>query len=485
MLQCFVIMEKIHQKSREFAQDNIYRLLIRYALPATVGTAAFTLYNIIDRIFIGQALGPLALSGLTITFPLFMLCIGIGMLVGIGGATLISLRLGEGCYEEAENILGNIVAMFIIGGVLMGAAGIIFLRPILTFFSATGTTIGYASEYMGLLLWFLPADFLAMGTNNSLRAEGNPRISMYTLIAGALLNILLDYLFIFPLQMGITGAALATGLSKTFSAVWIICHFRAGRHRALTLHLRNLKLKWMLIRPMLLIGLSPFTIQVMASLVVATINRQLLHHSGELAVGAMGAIFSIMTLLNMPVWGLVQGSQPVIGFNYGAINMIRVSQALHASLLFATSIGLIGVVICQTIPELLISMFGGSDEEFVAIGSHGLRLFLCMLPLHNFNMIGIQFFQATGRPAYSITLNLIKNLGCLMPALFILPAIAGLNGVWLASPCSELAASLIIGSFLVRESLRLRAVDVHELPQPHDTTHCSPDSDISGGQLNR
>ncbi len=449
-------MEKIHQKSREFGEENIYRLLLRYSIPATVGFAAFTLYNIIDRIFIGHALGPLALSGLTVTFPLFMICVAIGVLVGIGGGTLISLRLGEGRYQEAENIFGNVVALFVIGGVVMGALGLIFLKPMLIFFGATEATLPFAAEYMGLLLWFLPADFLAMGTNNSLRAEGNPRISMYTLIAGALLNIVLDYIFIFPLGMGIFGAALATGISKVVSATWIMLHFRMGRHRSLTLHARNLRLKWTLIRPMVVIGLSPFIIQLVASTVVIALNRQLLRYSGEVAVGAMGAMFSIMTLLNMPVWGLVQGSQPVIGFNYGALNSARVHKALCACLLFAVLIGTAGVIVCQAMPRFLIGLFGKNDPEFLQIGTHGIRLFLCMLPLANFNIIGIQFFQATGRPKYSITLNVIKNLGCLLPALFLLPRVLGLDGVWLAYPFCDLGASFFVGFALLRESRRLK-----------------------------
>jgi len=449
-------MEKIKERSREFAQENIYRLFIRYSIPATVGVAAFTLYNIVDRIFIGHAMGPLALSGLTVTFPLFMICIAIGVLVGVGGGTLISLRLGERRFEEAENILGNVVALFTIGGVVMGALGLIFLDPLLQFFGATEITLPYARSYMGLLLWFIPADFLAMGTNNSLRAEGNPRISMYILIAGAILNITLDYLFIFPLQMGIYGAALATGISKTVSAFWIILHFRIGRHRSLTLHIKNLRLKWHLIRPLVTIGLSPFIMQLVASLIVVLLNKQLLHYSGELAVGAMGAMFSIMMMLNMPVWGLIQGVQPIIGFNYGAGNFRRVHQALNASLIYAGVIGVAGLIICQSAPRFLISLFGKNNPEFIDLGSHGLRLFLCVLPLTNLNMVGVQFFQATGRPKHSILLNLFKNGCCLIPALLLLPLFWGLNGVWLACPICDIIAFIVIVTTLMHESRRLK-----------------------------
>jgi Na+-driven multidrug efflux pump len=295
-----------------------------------------------------------------------------------------------------------------------------------------------------------------MGTNNCLRAEGNPRISMYTLIVGAILNIALDYIFIFPLDMGIFGAALATGISKVVSATWIILHFRVGRHRALTLHLKNLHLRWHLIKPMVTIGLSPFVIQLVASTVVVALNRQLLRYSGEVAIGAMGAMFSIMTLLNMPVWGLIQGSQPIIGFNYGAKNYGRVRQALWACLLYSGVIGVAGLIICQIAPRFLIGIFGKDDPQFLEIGATGMRLFLCMLPLSNLNMTGIQFFQATGRPKYSIILNIIKNIFCLMPALFFLPRFMGLNGVWLAYPCCDLGAFLFVGTALFRENRRLK-----------------------------
>jgi len=462
-------MEKIHQKSREFAQANIYRLLIRYSIPATIGVAAFTLYNIVDRIFIGHAMGALALSGLTVTFPLFMICIAIGVLVGVGGGTLISLRLGEHRYQEAENILGNVVALFTLGGIVMGALGLIFLEPLLLFFGATESTLPYASAYLGTLLWFIPADFLAMGTNNSLRAEGNPHISMYTLIVGALLNIVLDYLFIFPMGMGIYGAALATGISKVVSATWIILHFRISSHRSLTLHLRNLRLKWTLVRPLITIGLSPFIIQLVGSLVIVLLNKQLLRYSGEIAVGAMGAMFSIMMLLTMPLWGLIQGVQPIIGFNYGARNFQRVRQALNASLIYAGVIGVAGVIICQSAPRFLIGLFGKGNQEFIELGSHGMRLFLCMLPLSNLNVIGIQFFQATGRPRSSILLNLFKNGCCLVPALLLLPRLLGLDGVWLACPLCDLAAFIVIAAALVRENRRLRRADAPAvLPQPFE-----------------
>jgi len=449
-------MEKIHQRSREFAQENIYRLLIRYSIPATVGVAAFTLYNIIDRIFIGHAMGPLALSGLTVTFPIFMICIAIGVLVGVGGGTLISLRLGEHRFEEAENILGNVVALFSIGGIVMGALGLIFLKPLLLFFGATETTLPYACSYLGVLLWFIPADFLAMGTNNILRAEGNPRISMYTLIVGAILNIVLDYIFIFPMNMGIFGAALATGISKVVSAIWIMLHFRIGKYRSLTLHIRNLRLKWNLVQPLVTIGLSPFIIQLVASTVVVALNRQLIRYSGEVAVGAMGAMFSIMMMLNMPVWGMIQGAQPIIGFNYGARNFQRVHKALCACLIYAGLIGVVGLIICQSVPSFLIGLFGKNNPEFSEIGVHGIRLFLCMLPLTNLNMVGIQFFQATGRPKHSILLNLFKNVCCLLPALFVMPYFFGLNGVWLACPLCDLLAFIVVAIALIYEHHRLK-----------------------------
>ncbi|MFA7174326.1 MAG: MATE family efflux transporter [Kiritimatiellia bacterium] len=459
-------MDKIHQRSREFAQENIYRLLIRYSIPATVGSAAFTLYNIIDRIFIGHAMGPLALSGLTVTFPLFMTCIAIGVLVGVGGGTLISLRLGERRYQEAENILGNVVALFMLGGIIMGALGLIFLKPLLLFFGATETTLPFASAYLGTLLWFVPVDFLAMGTNNCLRAEGNPRISMYTLIVGAILNIALDYLFIFPMQMGIFGAALATGISKVVSATWIMLHFRVGKYRALTLHIRNLRLKWTLVRPLMTIGLSPFIMQLVGSLIVLLLNKQLLRYSGEVAVGAMGAIFSISMMLNMPVWGLIQGAQPIIGFNYGARNFRRVRQALKASLLYAGVIGIAGLIICQSAPYFLSGLFGKGNSEFIELGGRGMRLFLCMLPLTNLDMVGIQFFQATGRPRSSILLNLFKNGLCLIPTLLLLPRVLGLDGVWLASPLCDLAAFLLIGPVLIREVRRLKRFQSVAIPLP-------------------
>ena len=444
-------MKKIYQRSEEFGNESIYRLLIRYSIPAAIGVFAFIGYNIVDRVFVGRQVGALALSGLSITFPVLIAFAAIGALVGVGGGTLISLRLGERKHKEAENILGNIISMFTIGGVVVGAFGLIFLKPILLSFGATETTLPYASSYLGLLLWFLPADFIAMGANGSLRAEGNPRISMYILLIGAVINIVLDYIFIFPLDMGVAGAALATVISKVVSSIWVLLHFRRGRSRALTLYFRNLRLRWNLIRPIMTIGFSPFSIQIFASIVLVALNHQLLHYSGEVAVGVMGAIFSIMLLLNIPVWGMIQGSQPILGYNYGAKNYKRVNQVLYVSLLCSVGIGLVGVFICLVAPAFLIRLFCDNDPSFVEIGSHGIRLFLCRIPINNFNMTGIQFFQAIGCPKQSVFLSFIKNIVCLLPTLFLLPLLLGLDGVWLAYPCCDLIALIFISTALYRQ----------------------------------
>lgn len=453
---------RLKEKTTELSGTHIPVLLLKYSIPAAIGNTVFTLYNIVDRIFIGQAIGTDAIAGIGVTFPIFMVCIAIGMLIGIGGGTLASLRLGEQKPEEAENILGNVVCLFIICGTVLGTIGMIFLRPLLEFFGADSNIMPYSFSYMSILLWFIPFDFIAMGTNNMLRAEGNPKISMYNLMIGAGANVVLDYIFIFPMKMGVEGAALATGLAKGISTAWIIYHFTLGKHRALTLQLKYFRLKAKLIIPLIKIGISPFSLQFINCIIVALLNRRLIEYGGSTAVGAMAVIFSIQMLIMMPTIGVIQGAQPIYGYNYGARQFDRVKYTLFCAIIIAIVPSLLSLALIQMFPGILIGLFNSSDHNLMQVGSHGIRIFMMLIPMAVFQVVGAHFFQATGRPQYSIFLNAFRQIICFIPLLYILPEFLGINGIWATAPAADVIAAIVTGVFLMFEIPRLKPIPIKE-----------------------
>jgi len=452
-----VTVSRLHSKTRELGGESVPRLLIRYSIPTTLGFAAFSIYNIIDRAFIGKFAGSDALAGISITFPLFMVCIAIGMLIGIGGGTLTSLRLGEGRYDQAERILGTVLASFVVSGLVLTALGQIFLDPLLRLFGAGPAIIPFSRAYMRILMSVITVDFIAMGTNGMIRAEGNPAISMAILGTGAVLNVGLDYLFVVRWGWGVEGAALATALAKTVSAVLIFRHFIFGRTRVLTLRLRNLTIDPALARAMLYIGASPFTLQFVYSVFVVLTNRFLLRYGGDTAIGAMGIIHSLLIFLMMPIIGLNQGSQPIIGFNYGAENFDRVLAALKACLSYAGFIGLAGLALVEFFPLDLASIFT-PDPVLRATAARGMRLMLAMIPLGMFQVVIANYFQATGRPLVSISLNLLRMIIFYLPLLYLLSALRGLDGVWMTTPGADILTFSVAAAILFREFARVRAL---------------------------
>jgi putative MATE family efflux protein len=447
--------QQIEEKSREFGEAGIYGLLFRYSLPATIGSAAFTLYNVVDRLFIARSGGSDAIAGITVTFPIFLICISVGMLIGIGGGAIASIRLGEGNHAEAERVLGNVVGLFVICGLLLSGTAQIFLEPLLRFFGASENTLPYAGPYMRILMWIVAADFLAMGMNNLLRAEGSPQVSMRIMVSGALLNVFLDWLFIFKLGMGVRGAALATGIAKLFSASWILLHFTVGRHRVLSLHWRYLLPRWRTTLSILHIGVSPFLMMVVRSTVIAFLNKRLLVYGGDLAVGAMGVVFSLQMLFIMPAMGLQQGAQPIFGFNYGAGNHDRLRQALRGALLYALGMGMLGVALAEIFPTQLVRIFGRSNVELCALAAHALRFVLATLPLGGLVLISTSYFQGTRRPHLSIFLNLFREGVAMMVFLSWFPRLLGLDGIWLVVPAAEILTGAMAAALLIREFRRL------------------------------
>ena len=450
------------QTTEELGHDSIFKLLLKFSIPAAISNFMFTTYNVVDRIFISTALGTQSYASDGIPFYLFMICIAVGLMFGIGGGTLVSLRLGENDQPAAERILGNVIMIFLIGGVLTTALGFLFLKPLLYWFGADEATYPYAAAYMNVLLWFMAPDFLSLGVSNLIRAEGSPKFSMWNIAAGCLANIVLDYLFIFVLDWGIAGAAWATGISKLLSTLLMFWHFTLSPFRLLTLRLRNLRIDWPLVKAMAAIGLSPLILQSIISVIKAQINQSLRAHGGTQAVAAMTIVSTVIMLMMIPTFGVIMGYQPIVGFNYGDRQFRRVGATLKGA--FLLSIASTSVLY---LPEMiftapLVALFSKDDPAVVQLATHGLRLFVLLLPLWPIFGIGSNFFQATGRPRNTIWLTLFRNVFCFISLVLILPHFLGLNGSWLTAPIADASAGAVTLWLLYREFGKLRQLEIRE-----------------------
>ncbi len=445
-------------RSKQLGEGKILPLLIKFSVPAIVGMMVNALYNVVDRIFVGQGVGYLAIAGITVAFPFFFVMMAFGMLVGLGGAALISIRLGEGNKEEADTILANGTAMLVVISVVLTVVGLIFMDPLLRLFGASEGILPYAKDYMGIIIWGSMFQYLSFGLNNYIRAEGNPKIAMLTMLIGAVLNIGLDPLFIFVFNMGIRGAALATILSQAVAASWVLYYFIRGKS-LLKFPVHRFRLDPRIITKIAAIGSAPFMMQIAASVLVIIFNNSLLFYGGDMAISAMGIINSISMLILMPIFGLNQGAQPIIGYNYGAHQYERVKETLKWAAMAATCVTVLGFIMIQLNSEGLIRIFNRDDDTLLLMGAQGLRIFLAMLPIIGFQIISANYFQAIGKPKHAMFLSLSRQVLLLIPALLILPRVMGLGltGLWMAGPVSDLGSSVLTGIFLIREWRQLNA----------------------------
>ncbi len=433
----------------ELGTEKVGKLLMQYAIPAIIAMTASSLYNMVDSIFIGQGVGAMAISGLAITFPLMNLSAAFGAMVGVGASTLISVKLGQHDYKTAQNVLGNVITLNLLLGTLFGIATLVFLDPILYFFGASEVTIRYARDYMAVILAGNVFTHLYFGLNAVLRSAGHPRTAMSATIFTVIVNTLLDPLFIYGLDMGIQGAAVATVLAQVLSLLWQIkllsnpnefLHFKRGIY----------KLKRKIVSDTLAIGMSPFLMNSCACLVVILINRGLGAYGGDLAIGAYGIVNRILFLFIMIVMGLNQGMQPIAGYNYGAQAFGRVRQVLRYTIYGATAITTSGFLVGELIPELCIKAFT-TDRQLIDIAVRGMRIVVMFYPIIGFQMATTNFFQSIGHAGKSIFLSLTRQLLFLIPLLVLLPRTWGLDGVWYSMPISDLAASLVAGFMLISQ----------------------------------
>ena len=444
-------------KELAFRTKKISKLIWDYALPGIVGTVVTALYNVVDRIFIGQVEGAIAISGLAITFPVMALVSSLGMLVGSGAAARISISLGKRDHQTAEQILGNSLLLTVILNAVFITLFYLLLEPILMAFGASELTYPYAREYLEIVLLGNVFVSLCYNFNAMMRSSGYPTKAMVTMLIGAVLNLILSPLFLFIFKLGIKGVAWATVISMFIGMLFVMHHF-TRRSSVIRLRWRNIRLNKAIILSILSIGLSPFSMQVAASGVALLMNTSLLRHGGDLAVGAYGIINSILMLILMVVLGLNQGTQPIIGYNYGAGNYRRVRETLFYALRMATLFTTVGFLLGQFFPQLLASAFT-TEKELLEISSTGLRIAMLALPLVGFQIVSSNFFQSIGFAAKSIIQSLSRQLIFLVPGIILLPRIWGLKGLWIAIPVSDTLAALLSLYLLVIQLRHLRMLE--------------------------
>ncbi|HHW70694.1 MAG TPA: MATE family efflux transporter [Clostridiales bacterium] len=437
-------------RAKQLEEERIPRLLFKFAIPAIVGMLVNALYNIVDKIFVGQGVEPLAIAGISVGLPITTLMMAFGMLIGTGATSLISIRLGEKKVEEAELILGNAMILGISTYFTISILGLIFLEPLLAFFGASSEIMPYGKEYMSIILFGAVFQGIGFIMNNFIRAEGNPKIAMKTMLIGAILNIILDPILILKFNMGIKGAAIATVISQIISAIWVLGYFFGGKSM-LKIHRQNLRIKVHILLDIITIGSAPFAMQVATSILNVIMLNSLGKYGGDLAISAISAINGISMLILMPIFGINQGAQPIIGYNYGAKKFDRVKKTLKYAIFSATCIVTGGFIITRLFAPELIGLFGKNNREFIEIGTEGLHIFLFMLPIIGFQIVSSNYFQATGKPKQAMFLSLSRQVLILIPMILILPKFFGLKGVWMAAPISDLFASIITGIFLIRD----------------------------------
>ena len=432
----------------QLGTEPVGKLLWQYASPAIVAMVASSLYNMVDSIFIGQGVGPMAISGLAITFPFMNLSGAIGACIGVGASTYLSVKLGQKDYSKALKILGTSTLLKIITGILFGALCLIFLDPILRFFGATDNTIPYARDYMQIILLGNVFTHLYFGMNALLRAASKPRHAMYATIFTVVLNTLLDPLFIYTFGMGIRGAAVATVLSQTVAMCWQIWIFSNPKE---LLHYKRgiFKLDLGIIKNILAIGVSPLSMNACACIVVIFINTALVRHGGDLSVGAYGIANRIGFIFFMVVMGINQGMQPIAGYNYGAEQYDRMLRVLNYSMVAATCIMTVGWLVGELMPKACARLFT-TDEQLIDIAARGIRINMILFPMIGSQAVITNFFQSIGMAKISIFLSLSRQMIYLLPLLVILPPLMGVDGVWWSLPISDALAFVTTWIIMIR-----------------------------------
>jgi MATE family, multidrug efflux pump len=424
------------------ATEPVGKLLFKMSAPATVGMLVAALYNLVDTIFVGHGVGPLAIGAISIVFPIQAIVMAFAQTMGMGGASIISRALGRGDHQKAEDTLGNIVVIIVIFAAFISITGSIFLSPMLRVFGATENILPYAVEYLRITLFGYFFFTITMALNNIIRAEGKAKASMVVMIAGAGLNIILDPIFIFGFNMGISGAAIATVISQIFSFSLLLGIYFGG-YTTLKISINKLKLSWSVLSEVFAIGAAIFVRQMAGSLMTILINNSLKHYGGDLYITIFGIFHRLLMFLFMPLFGLMQGLQPIVGFNYGAKKPKRVKKAIKLAIFYATAIATVGSLILFVFPSQLISMFT-SEPMIISEGARIIRISVIALPLVGFNIVGTVMFLALGKALPSLLLSMTRQIFFFIPLMLVLPIWFNVTGIWMAFPISDILSFLVI-----------------------------------------
>ena len=438
----------MNHRDERLGSAPLGKLMFSLALPSVAAQLINVLYNIVDRMYIGHipGYGNVALTGVGVTFPILTMISAFSAFAGMGGAPLASIQLGKQNRQRAEQILGNSAGLLVLFSVILTAFFSIFKTPVLYAFGASDATIVYARDYISIYLIGTIFVQLALGLNTYISGQGEAKIAMLSVLIGAVLNICLDPLFIFVLHMGVRGAAVATVLSQAVSAIWVV-HFLVSEKSVMRLTLKNMHLKKDVIKMIAGLGVSPFIMQSTESLVTITLNTGLQRYGGDLYVGSMSILMSIMQMITIPVQGITQGIQPIISYNFGAGASGRVIQARRIALATAVVCGMTAMGLFVCCPRILVGFFLDTDTPAALIAIEGFPLFASGFVFFIVNLTVIGYYQSLERVRAATTFALLRGFVLLVPAFLLLPRVAGISGIWLAMPLSELLTCAVIAVF--------------------------------------
>lgn len=436
--------------------EPIPRLLLEFSIPVMTGMIVQAVYSIINRAFIGNVpeAATLGMAAITVGMPIIFVNMAFGMLIGFGGSAALSLYLGQKDQENAEKVLGNALTLVMGLGVLVTVLGIVFLDPLLLMLGATPEVLPYAREYNLIILIATIPMMIGFGLNNFIRAEGNPKTSMNYMVWSAVVNVVFDALFILVFHWGVAGAALGTLVAQSFTAFLVLRYFFSKKSHV-HFHVKSLKLDRQIVGKISAIGSSSFFMQLGASLVQFVLNNQLMVLGGDTALAAWGIITTLLMFFFFFIFGLNGGSQPLIGYNYGAKNFLRVRTTAKWAILASTVIMTVSWALIQLFAPFLVAMFAGQDRELHEMAAHGLRLVALMLPIIGFQVIAAGYFNSVGKPAHSLFLALSRQVLFLLPLAWVLPLFWGLDGLFWATPVADTLAALVTLGFFVRELRQL------------------------------
>jgi len=437
------------KRLNELAERPVGRLLWEYSLPAVVGMLVMALYNVVDRIFIGQCVGPDAIAGLAICFPMMSLATAMGVLIGVGSTARISIMLGASRLDEAQRIFGNAFVLTIVIGITYMILFMVYLDPMLRLFGASDATLPYARTYMLVLMPGLLLTNITYGFNNIMRASGYPRRAMLTMIIGAVVNVALDPLFILVFYWGIAGASVATVIAMAVSAVFVLAHFF---RRNVTLRFKRgiFRLNWRIFIGIISIGAAPAIVNAASCIVNALANHSLLSYGGDRDIGAAGIMVTYTSLLVTIVLGLCQGLQPIIGYNYGAGNMNRLRRAFYLAVVAASVVTCVGGLYGFFWPSTIARVFT-TDADLISATDRALGICLAVFPVVGFQIVSTCFFQSIGNATESIIVGLLRQVIFLIPLLIYLPRLFNVEGVWMAFPISDAVATVVTLVLLARQ----------------------------------